>query len=89
MQRHLDNEVIFEPNEIRKTYIKGWFFIDLISSIPWDVLISSFMDADQTSFQGVRMLKILKLIKLLRITRLAKAVQQWEEVRSFQILYQF
>ena len=75
----MDSEISFEPNEIRKNYVRGWFTIDLISSIPWDVISTSFMDTGQR-MHGVRMLKILKLIKLLRITRLAKAIQQWEEV---------
>ena len=78
-QEQYDTGISFSPNEIRRSYLKGWFLIDLVSSIPWDVLISAFIHKE-SNFKFLRFLKILTLIKLLRITRLAKAARRWEEV---------
>ena len=36
------DEIILEPKEIAKHYIKSWFFLDLISSIPLDYIILLF-----------------------------------------------
>merc|ERR1712235_48981 len=45
----VEMEVVFDPVEIRKYYVKSWFFIDLISSIPWDVLVSAFSSESDPS----------------------------------------
>ena len=36
------DEIILEPRLIAKHYLKSWFFLDLISSIPLDYVILLF-----------------------------------------------
>ena len=36
------DEIILEPKEIAKHYVRTWFFLDLISSIPLDYIILLF-----------------------------------------------
>ena len=36
------DEIILEPRLIAKHYLKSWFFLDLISSIPLDYIILLF-----------------------------------------------
>ena len=36
------DEIILEPKKIAKHYLKSWFFLDLISSIPLDYIILLF-----------------------------------------------
>ena len=36
------DEIILEPKQIARHYVKTWFFLDLISSIPLDYLILLF-----------------------------------------------
>jgi len=69
-----------DPNTIRRSYIHGWFAIDLISSVPWDVIGSLFGD----DLRLGKLFRILKVLKLFRVTRLAKAIHQWEDVMDFQ-----
>ena len=81
-------EVVFDPVAIRKAYVSSWFWVDLLSSIPWEIFInmiaqmakpdSELENAHALTF--TRFLKILTILKLLRITRLAKAIRNWEEV---------
>jgi len=94
----VEMEVVFDPVEIRKFYVKSWFFIDLISSIPWDVMVSTFGGGideptdgtDRPQFESTdtlkaaRFLKFVTILKLLRVTRLAKALRNWEELLNFQ-----
>ena len=37
-----DGEIVTDPEFVRKTYFKGWFFIDLITSIPFGALVDLF-----------------------------------------------
>ena len=80
----VDMEVIFDPVEIRKKYVKSWFAMDLASSIPWDKVVGMFLDQSTSHLKFVRMLKVLTILKLLRVTRLAKAIRNWEELLNFQ-----
>ncbi|OXA62296.1 Potassium/sodium hyperpolarization-activated cyclic nucleotide-gated channel 2 [Folsomia candida] len=89
-------QVILDPVLIAKHYLKTWFALDLISSIPLDyiVLIVCYLEycdfSDSVhSFQFIhagralkilRMVKLLSLVRLLRLSRLVRYVSQWEEV---------
>lgn len=39
VKNHLTNEEITQPSEIAKNYIKGRFWLDLIASIPFDMML--------------------------------------------------
>ncbi|XP_035707444.1 potassium/sodium hyperpolarization-activated cyclic nucleotide-gated channel 1 isoform X2 [Folsomia candida] len=97
-------QVILDPVLIAKHYLKTWFALDLISSIPLDyiVLIVCYLEycdfSDSVhSFQFIhagralkilRMVKLLSLVRLLRLSRLVRYVSQWEEVYLRQSLHQ-
>ena len=55
---------------IAKEYLKGWFIIDLLAIIPFDLI---FMTSDLSSF--VRVARIGKLYKLIKITRLLRLLK--------------
>jgi hypothetical protein len=54
-------------------YVKGWFFIDLISVIPFD-LIFSYSNVNRiTRFSRLgRISKIVRMIKMVRLLKIAK-----------------
>lgn len=41
-------EVVSDPHVIRMNYLKGWFVIDLLSCLPYDVL-NAFHDNSEVS----------------------------------------
>ncbi|GAU89031.1 hypothetical protein RvY_01629 [Ramazzottius varieornatus] len=89
-------DVVLDPREIARRYVRTWFFVDLISSIPFDyfVLVISIWDDDFAKSQIVhagralrilRMAKLLSLIKLLRLSRLVRYVSQFQEIYFLNI----
>uniref|UniRef100_A0A182P4F0 Ion transport domain-containing protein n=1 Tax=Anopheles epiroticus TaxID=199890 RepID=A0A182P4F0_9DIPT len=94
MQQDNAEQVILDPKLIAKHYLKTWFFLDLISSIPLDYIFLIFnqmqkYSQDFTDFQLLhagralrilRLAKLLSLVRLLRLSRLVRYVSQWEEV---------
>jgi hyperpolarization activated cyclic nucleotide-gated potassium channel 2 len=42
MQEDFSEQVILDPREIAERYLKTWFFLDLISSIPLDYIFLIF-----------------------------------------------
>ncbi|XP_018563062.1 potassium/sodium hyperpolarization-activated cyclic nucleotide-gated channel 2 isoform X1 [Anoplophora glabripennis] len=91
MQQDNAEQVILDPKLIAKHYLRTWFFLDLISSIPLDyifLIFNQFQDYGD-SFQFLhagralrilRLAKLLSLVRLLRLSRLVRYVSQWEEV---------
>uniref|UniRef100_A0A1I8HWC0 Potassium voltage-gated channel protein eag n=1 Tax=Macrostomum lignano TaxID=282301 RepID=A0A1I8HWC0_9PLAT len=72
-----NGEVISDPSVIRVNYLKGWFVIDLLSCLPYDVF-NAFQP--ESSEGGISSLfSALKVVRLLRIGRVARKVDQYLE----------
>ncbi|KAK2718797.1 potassium/sodium hyperpolarization-activated cyclic nucleotide-gated channel 3-like isoform X2 [Artemia franciscana] len=89
MQQDNSEQVILDPKLIAHNYLKTWFFLDLVSSIPLDYIFLIFNQDYGEGFQILhagralrilRLAKLLSLVRLLRLSRLVRYVSQWEEV---------
>ena len=63
------SQLVTSRSQIAKNYIKGWFWIDLISCLPFDYVTK--YSANNLG-KILRVSKLHKLFKLLRIPRLLK-----------------
>ena len=83
-----EGEVILSPRKIARKYISGWFVVDLLSTIPWDVLFCTFTECGAEAIRAsaaltaLRIFKLLRLLRLLRVTRAFKYIEQWEGGRA-------
>ncbi|KAH7966046.1 hypothetical protein HPB49_013452 [Dermacentor silvarum] len=82
--------VVMDPGFVARSYLRGFFLIDLVSTLPWDYMLALMLvlahheaDEGDASFANtVRLLhltKFLKLLKLLRITRLVRYLDNVEQ----------
>ncbi|XP_055217351.1 potassium/sodium hyperpolarization-activated cyclic nucleotide-gated channel 3 isoform X2 [Gorilla gorilla gorilla] len=85
-------EILLAPRAIRTRYLRTWFLVDLISSIPVDYIflvveLEPRLDAEvyktARALRIVRFTKILSLLRLLRLSRLIRYIHQWEENHSW------
>lgn len=79
--------VVTDANEIRRQYVRlgGWFLIDFVSSVPWDLIVKLFISkSTSTNLNFMKILRMAKLLKLLRLTRLSKMLKKWEDYLDFQ-----
>lgn len=61
---------IEDRKAIAKEYIKGWFFIDLVAILPFDLILSA------SGFNGLfRIARITRLYKLVKLTRLLRVIK--------------
>ena len=98
---YIDNvrgEVVMHPRRIAVNYLRTWFVIDFLSSIPVDRFLpeasaTSYGAADDSSFDGqnlkvlkagkaVKAFKLLRLAKLLRFLKLSTIMERVEETFS-------
>uniref|UniRef100_A0A669F6L5 Hyperpolarization activated cyclic nucleotide gated potassium and sodium channel 2 n=1 Tax=Oreochromis niloticus TaxID=8128 RepID=A0A669F6L5_ORENI len=82
-----NTEIILDPKKIKKKYLKSWFVVDFISSIPVDyifLIVEKGIDSEvyktARALRIVRFTKILSLLRLLRLSRLIRYIHQWEEI---------
>ena len=76
--------LITRVSVIATRYLKSWFAIDFVSSIPLDlillVLVGEGDDNDRDVWRlskTVRTVKLLRLIRLLRLVRISRVVRKW------------
>eukprot|EP00056_Hartaetosiga_gracilis_P017603 m.7812 g.7812 ORF g.7812 m.7812 type:complete len:890 (+) comp5917_c0_seq2:238-2907(+) len=86
---HALHVIILDKKAITRHYLRGWFFVDLISSLPLDYIITacygvsydspSYLKASR-ALKFIRVTKLLTLLRLLRVTRVFRMFRRWEEV---------
>lgn len=73
-----DNIYIYDYGAIASRYLTGWFPIDFVSILPFD-LLSIVMDSNSLQqLKVVRVIRLLRLIKLLRVLRSARIFKRIE-----------
>ncbi|KAM8734267.1 uncharacterized protein AB9X84_023117 [Acanthopagrus schlegelii] len=81
-----NTEILLDPRAIRQKYLKTWFTVDFVSSIPVDYIFLMVDSLDSEVYRTARALrivrftKILSLLRLLRLSRLIRYIHQWEEI---------
>ncbi|KAM9789581.1 potassium/sodium hyperpolarization-activated cyclic nucleotide-gated channel 2 [Neosynchiropus ocellatus] len=82
-----NSDIILDPKTIKKQYLKTWFIVDFVSSIPVDyifLIVEKGIDSEvyktARALRIVRFTKILSLLRLLRLSRLIRYIHQWEEI---------
>ncbi|KAL4663674.1 hypothetical protein H8958_001103, partial [Nasalis larvatus] len=84
-----NTEIILDPEKIKKKYLRTWFVVDFVSSIPVDyifLIVEKGIDSEvyktARALRIVRFTKILSLLRLLRLSRLIRYIHQWEEASA-------
>ena len=74
-----EGRIVFKFKEISSNYIKGWFFIDLVSSIPIYLILdnsavinSEFMSKIQHITKLARIIRLLKLARMFKFNKQLK-----------------
>ncbi|XP_058805010.1 potassium voltage-gated channel unc-103 isoform X2 [Phymastichus coffea] len=69
-----NDEVVSHPGKIAVHYFKGWFIIDLVAAIPFDLLLFGSNTDETTTLIG-----LLKTARLLRLVRVARKIDRYSE----------
>ena len=71
-----DMNTIYDRCLLTKSYLKGWFFIDLIAIIPFSLFLGSDGSGEAANLirftRFGRVVRMLKLAKLMRLMKLRK-----------------
>ena len=91
----VSGELETDSVQIAKTYCSGWFFLDMVASLPTTILTVIVNDGDDGNAEGgggqttdeylqynyiFRALKWFKLIKLIRVVRISRIFDRFEHI---------
>nr|XP_027209484.1 potassium voltage-gated channel subfamily H member 6-like [Penaeus vannamei] len=76
-----NDEVVSHPGKIALHYLRGWFLIDVVAAIPFDLLLVN-PDVDQTT----TLIGLLKTARLLRLVRVARKIDRYSEYGAAVLL---
>ncbi|XP_074508444.1 voltage-gated inwardly rectifying potassium channel KCNH6-like [Sebastes fasciatus] len=68
-----NDEVVSHSSRIAVHYFKGWFLIDMVAAIPFDLLI--YRSGEETT----TLIGLLKTARLLRLVRVARKLDRYSE----------
>eukprot|EP00753_Platysulcus_tardus_P013246 PLAT3643.3.p1 GENE.PLAT3643.3~~PLAT3643.3.p1 ORF type:complete len:1420 (-),score=813.14 PLAT3643.3:357-4490(-) len=57
---------------IRRHYLRRWFLIDFLSTVPFDLLGQWLLGGTSSALRSAKLLRLLRLSRLLKLMRLAK-----------------
>ncbi|XP_011297460.1 potassium voltage-gated channel subfamily H member 2 isoform X3 [Fopius arisanus] len=76
-----NDEVVSGPWKIAVHYLRGWFVIDLVAAIPFDLLLYGYNTDETTTLMG-----LLKTARLLRLVRVARKIDRYSEYGAAVLL---
>ena len=68
---------------IAKNYLKGWFTIDLLAIIPFDVILSNLQSNANGILRIARVGRLYKLVKLTRLLRILKIMKEKSKLMKY------
>lgn len=73
------SSVVFDQKVATQRYLHGWFTLDLISLLPWEVLALIIPIDGGAMLRFPKLLKLLRLIKILKLVRASRVVRRVEQ----------
>merc|ERR1719253_139638 len=80
-----DTQLVTNRKLIASNYLRGWFSLDIVATIPWPQLVEIVMPKapDGSTSQSAKLFKAVKFVRfmrLMRMLRLAKLGAIWERI---------
>ena len=73
--------LVSDNAKIARHYLKGWFAVDLITSLPMDDIARFVVELSPSppDVREFRIFKMLRLLKLIRIVRASRIISRWQD----------
>ena len=78
----LQGKWVYDLRIIRKKYLESWFFVDVVSILPFDAIGLLAHSGSVKRLKVLRIVRLLRLAKLLRILRASRIFQRIESAMA-------
>lgn len=80
--RRPDGSLVVQPRAIAKNYVRGYFAVDLLSTLPVDQVVAALTQSDTAAFRFIKLIRAVRLFRLLKLVRLFKLHRVVGQVES-------
>ncbi|CAK0820405.1 unnamed protein product [Prorocentrum cordatum] len=84
-----EGTLVTDRISIAINYLRRWFWIDFLSTVPWSVIVDAFQSSNETDASSAgqvtklaKIIKLMRLLRLMRMLRLCKLAVIWERFES-------
>jgi CRP-like cAMP-binding protein len=74
--------LITVPGMIASNYLKTWFLIDFLSTVPFDKMIMAALQSSSSEFRSIKVIRGLRLVRLTKMVRLIKMGKLTESIQD-------
>lgn len=82
------NTLVVDWKEIAIHYLRGWLFIDVVASVPFEKFFPEDQGLTKVQRSGIKLSKFIKMSKLLRLGRVVRYLRNYFKYRHL-MLYSF
>ncbi len=69
---------IHNKSKIRRHYLRTWFAVDAISSIPWDFIVLCIQMSNPALESSLTFFRYVRVTRMLRIVSISVRLKEWE-----------
>ena len=76
--------LVTDKRLIARNNVRGWFFIDLVSTVPIDLVAEAFMGSSSgaAGLSQLKLIRIIRMFRLLKLARLKKLAKIWKKMSA-------
>ena len=74
--------LVRDRSRIARHYLRGWFIIDLLSIIPFDMIAMAVSGDNNDKMHELKIVRIIRLLRLLKLLRVLRASRVWARLES-------
>lgn len=84
-----DKKIEMSLSRITVNYVTGWFFLDLIACLPFQLIFPTESQGDGGKYNKlIRLARLPRLYRLLRILRLFKLLKSMKKNENFKVYFE-
>jgi uncharacterized protein YaiE (UPF0345 family) len=70
-----NSRMVIDRREIARSYFKCWFWLDLVSTVPFDLLLLAIEgQSNSQNLSSIKLIRVLRLARLSKLNRMTKTV---------------
>mmetsp|Transcript_5229 Transcript_5229/g.11435 ORF Transcript_5229/g.11435 Transcript_5229/m.11435 type:complete len:751 (+) Transcript_5229:346-2598(+) len=80
--------LVRDGGRIAAHYLRTWFFIDLVASVPWETIVLWFVDSmSQDKLDALMLLRVPRLLRLARLLRVLDRIKGANVIRMLKLIF--
>ncbi|GMH39840.1 LOW QUALITY PROTEIN: hypothetical protein BSKO_07744 [Bryopsis sp. KO-2023] len=80
-------KIVMGRSSLMRNYCKTWFGIDVVSVMPWDLVLSSKKLGFLQLVKAARIIKLMKIVKLLKMVKLLRVIKVPTAFESIEVKF--